>query len=110
MNLTQFRKLIREEISKVLSEVSIPANVAQFSKKKGATAIVKKVAGWAEKSGKKIVNGRAIGKNYNTLILDLTTDGSEIYINLEDNVIKLFGKPVTDAASFMKVAKERESK
>jgi hypothetical protein len=110
MNLTQFRKLIQEEISKALSEVSIPANVAQFSKKKGATAIVKKVAGWAEKAGKKIVNGRAIGKNYNTLILDLTTNGSEIYINLEDGVIKLFGKPVTDASSFTKVLHDKEVK
>ena len=89
----------------------VPSNVLEFTKRKGsyATALVKKAAGWAEKAGKYISNGTAIGKNYSTIILDMKHHGSEIYINLDDETIELFGEPVTDAKSFAKVLATNES-
>ena len=89
----------------------VPSNVLEFAKRKGsyATALVKKAAGWAEKAGKYISNGTAIGKNYSTIILDMKHHGSEIYIDLDDETIELFGEPVTDAKSFAKVLATNES-
>ena len=89
----------------------VPSNVLEFAKRKGpyATALVKKAATWAEKAGKYISGGTAIGKNYSTIILDMKHHGSEIYINLDDESIELFGEPVTDAKSFAKVLATNES-
>lgn len=84
---------------------SVPSNVMDFAKRKGsyATSLVKKAATWAEKAGKRISGGTAIGKNYSTIILDMKHQGSEIYINLDKETIELFGEEVTDAKSFQKV-------
>lgn len=84
---------------------SVPSNIMDFAKRKGplATSMVKKAATWAEKAGKKISGGTAIGKNYSTIILDMKYQGAEIYINLDDETIELFGEEVTDAKSFKKV-------
>jgi hypothetical protein len=75
-----------------LNEAYVPDNVMSFAKRKGVTAIVKKVANWAQKAGKRVVDGTAIGKGYNTLILDLTYQGGEIHINLEDETISVNGE------------------
>jgi hypothetical protein len=75
-----------------LNESMIPDNIVTFAKRKGVTALVKKVASWAQKAGKRIVGGTAIGKGYNTLILDLTYQGGEIRINLEDETISVNGE------------------
>lgn len=84
---------------------SIPSNIMSFAKRKSpyAVALVKKAAGWAEKAGKYISGGTAIGKNYSTIILDMKYQGAEIYINLDDETIELFGEEVTDPKSFKKV-------
>jgi hypothetical protein len=84
---------------------TVPSNVLDFAKRKGsyATALVKKAASWAEKAGKYISGGTAIGKDYMTIILDMKHQGSEIYINLNDETIELFGEEVTDPKSFAKV-------
>lgn len=83
----------------------VPSNILDFAKRKGsyATALVKKAATWAEKAGKYISGGTAIGKNYSTIILDMKHQGSEIYINLDEETIELYGEEVTDAKSFKKV-------
>lgn len=89
----------------------VPSNVMEFAKRKGQTAVslVKNAATWAEKAGKYISDGTAIGKNYSTIILDMTRQGSEIRINLDTSVITLFDKKVTDAKSFAKVLATNES-
>jgi hypothetical protein len=89
----------------------VPSNVMEFAKRKGQTAVslVKKAATWAEKAGKYISGGTAIGKNYSTIILDMKHQGSEIRINLDTDVITLFDKKVTDAKSFAKVLATNES-
>ena len=71
--------------------------------------IVKMVAGWAEKAGKRINGGTAIGKNYSTLILDLRHQGGEIRIDLGSDDITLNGQEVTDAKSFKKALSLTES-
>ena len=81
----------------------VPDNVAKFAKRKGVTSLVNKVANWAEKSGKKIRGGTAIGKTYDTLILDLSHQDSAIYIDINDETVELYGEPVFDAKSFAKV-------
>lgn len=98
-----FEMAIKE--SAITEAASIPYNIMDFAKRKGsyATSLVKKAATWAEKAGKRISGGTAIGKNYMTIILDMKHQGSEIYINLEDETIKLFDEEVTDAKSFQKV-------
>jgi coenzyme F420-reducing hydrogenase delta subunit len=91
--------------SKVTEAARVPSNILDFAKRKGsyATSLVKKAATWAEKAGKYISGGTAIGKDYMTIILDMKHQGSEIYINLNDETIELFGEEVTDAKSFQKV-------
>ena len=95
---------IKESID-INEAASVPSNVMDFAKRKGsyATAIVKKVATWAEKAGRRISGGTAIGKNYSTIILDMKHQGSEIYINLDKETVELFGEEVTDAKTFKKV-------
>ena len=114
MKKSELQEIIREEIQKALTEATtkvvneaanVPSNIMDFAKRKGsyAVSLVKKAATWAEKSGKQIVGGTAIGKNYSTIILDLKYHGSEIRINLDNEEIELFDKVVTDAKSFAKV-------
>jgi len=89
---------------------SVPSNIMDFAKRKGSYAVnlVKKAATWAEKAGKRISGGTAIGKNYDTIILDMKYQGSEIYISLNKETIELFGEEVTDAKSFAKVLQDNE--
>ena len=107
-------KLAKEWYGKnesIISEAaSVPSNIMDFAKRKGsyAVSLVKKAATWAEKAGKRISGGTAIGKNYDTIILDMKHQGSEIYINLNDETIELFGEEVTDAKSFAKVLQDNE--
>lgn len=88
----------------------VPSNIMDFAKRKGsyAVSLVKKAATWAEKAGKYISGGTAIGKNYDTIILDMKHQGSEIYINLNDETIELFGEEVTDPKSFKRVLDANE--
>ena len=83
-----------------LEEANVPDNIKKFAKRKGISSLVNKVASWAEKAGKRIVDGTAIGKNYSTLILDLTYQGGEIYINTDNDTIEVNGIEVQDYNSF----------
>jgi len=51
MKLTEFKKLIREEIQKELAEARIPDNIKSFATRKSSLPLVMKVAKWAEKAG-----------------------------------------------------------
>ena len=92
---------------------SLPRNVEEFAKRKGILPLVKKVAGWAEKSGKKILGGTAIGKNYNTLLLDLTwQQEGEIAINILPgrSQVLVYDEPVNDYESFQQAIEGLEEK
>jgi hypothetical protein len=92
-----------------LEEAYIPDNIKKFAQRKGVTSIVNQVARWAEKAGMGIKGGTAIGKNYDTLVLDLTYQGGEIRINCENENIEVNGESVDDYTSFVSAAKENET-
>jgi hypothetical protein len=108
-HLPTFESFLNESLDENLNEAYVPSNVLDFAKRQGsfATSLVKKAATWAEKA-RQIVStgGTAIGKNYSTIILDMKYQGSEIYINLDNETIKLYGEEVEDAKSFKKVLDE----
>lgn len=109
-HIQTFESFLNEQ--EIVNEAaSIPSNIMSFAKRKGpsAVALVKKAAGWAEKAGKYISGGTAIGKNYSTIILDMKHQGAEIYINLDNETIELFGEEVTDPKSFKKALDMNES-
>ena len=80
--------------------VQLPDNIVKFAKRKGVLPLVKKVAAWAEKSGKKIRGGTAIGKNYDTLVLDLSHQDGAIRIDIPEETVTLYDEDVFDAKSF----------
>jgi hypothetical protein len=86
-----------------LTEAYVPSNIKEFAKRKGVSSLVNKVAGWAEKVGKSITGGTAIGYNYSTLILDMTYQGSEIRINTDDDTVTLYDEPVRSFGEFQRV-------
>lgn len=114
-HLHTFENFLNEDLDgseRVINEaVHVPSNIMDFAKRKGDTAVwlVKKVASWAEKAGKKITGGTAIGKYYDTIILDMKYQGAEIYINLNDETIELFGEEVNSPKEFKKVLAEAEA-
>lgn len=91
----------------ILDEAYVPDNIKKFAQRKGITNTVNQIASWAEKAGKRIVGGTAIGKDYNTLILDLTYQGGQIRINIEQGTITLNDELVTNYDEF-KAALESE--
>ena len=106
--MTRIKQMYKDFFGYRLNEAAyIPYNIMDFAKNKGsyAVALVKKAATWAEKSGKRISGGTAIGKNYSTIILDMKHQGAEIYINLDNETIELYGEEVYDAKSFAHVFK-----
>lgn len=86
-----------------LTEAYVPSNIKEFAKRKGVSSLVNKVAGWAEKVGKGIRGGTAIGYNYSTLILDMTYQGSEIRINTDNDTVTLYDEPVNSFPEFKSV-------
>ena len=86
-----------------LTEANVPSNIKEFAKRKGVSSLVNKVAGWAEKAGKGIRGGTAIGKDYSTLVLDMTYQGGEIRINTDNDTITLYDEPVNSFNEFQRV-------
>ena len=90
-----------------IAEASVPSNIKSFAKRKGVTALVNKVAGWAEKVGARISGGTAIGYNYSTLVLDMKYQEGEIRINTDNDTIKLYNTPVNSFPEFKKIYDEK---
>ena len=95
--------LLEQTVSNKITEANVPSNIKDFAKRKGVSSLVNTVAGWAEKAGKKITGGTAIGKNYSTLILDMGYQTADIYINTENGTIELYGEPVRNFNEFKNV-------
>jgi hypothetical protein len=93
-----------------LTEAYVPDNIKSFAKRKGVSSLVNKAAGWAEKIGKRITGGTAIGKDYSTLILDMGYQTADIYINTDDNTIELYGEEVNSFPEFKKVYMSENTK
>ena len=110
MDMSDIEDLFPELLeSTVNEEVYIPSNIEEFAKRRGVLPLVKKIGRWAEKAGKRINGGTAIGKGYSTLILDLKHQGGEIRINLDNDEVTLHGTIIDDPKSFKKALKESES-
>ena len=104
------KKAVSEE---ELTEAYVPSNIKDFAKRKGVLPLVNKVAGWAEGVGKKIVGGVAVGRDYDTLVLDMTYQEGEIRINYLDDEnpqIELYDKPVRSFNAFEKVFNDYNKK
>ena len=100
----QWVKISKSEIKEAeLTEAYVPSNIKEFAKRKGVSSLVNKIAGWAEKVGKGIRGGTAIGYNYSTLILDMTYQGSEIRINTNNDTVTLYDEPVNSFNDFQQV-------
>ena len=96
--------LRKENIDEItLDEAYVPDNIKKFAKQRGVSSLVNKAAGWAEKVGKRITGGTAIGKYYSTLILDMGYQTSDIYINTDNETIELYGEEVNSFPEFKKV-------
>jgi hypothetical protein len=111
----EFEKLVQSKFSKhtvneteELAEAYVPSNIKEFAKRKGVSSLVNKVAGWAEKVGKRITGGTAIGYNYSTLILDMEYQGSEIRINTDNDTVTLYDEPVRSFGEFQRVYADGE--
>lgn len=100
--------MIREEIT-LHEAAQLPYNIEKFAKENGVLKDVKQLARWAKKAGLQIVGGTAIGKGYSTLILDLTYNGAEIYLDMDTGRIKVNRQPVNSWKTFSKAVSVNES-
>ena len=92
--------------TEIIEAAQIPSNIEKFAKERGVLRDVKQLARWAEKAGLGIRGGTAIGKGYDTLVLDLTYQGSEVYFDTYTGKIKVNRQPVTDWKTFSKAVNE----
>jgi len=99
-DVNRFNKELDENM---LDEAYVPDNIKKYAKQRGVSSLVNKAAGWAEKVGKRITGGTAIGKYYSTLVLDMGYQTSDIYINTDDETIELYGEEVNSFPEFKKV-------
>jgi hypothetical protein len=100
---TDKAKKLAEYDENMLDEAYVPDNIKKFAKQRGVSSLVNKAAGWAEKVGKRINGGTAIGKNYSTLVLDMGYQTGDIHINTEDETIELYGEEVNSFPEFKKI-------
>ena len=105
------KNIIKETVDEnELTETYVPSNIAEFAKRRGVSSLVRKVAGWAEKVGARITGGTAIGKGYNTLILDMGYQTADIRIDVEDETIELYDEPIYSFNDFKRVFMEEVSR
>ena len=113
LQMDDYDMLVGEQESvdeETLTEAYVPQNIKEFAKRKGVSRLVNTVAGWAEKVGARITGGTAIGKYYDTLILDMGYQTSDIRINCDDETVELYYEPVNSFADFKRVFMEEESR
>ena len=113
LQMDDYDMLVGEKESvdeETLTEAYVPQNIKEFAKRKGVSRLVNTVAGWAEKVGARITGGTAIGKYYDTLILDMGYQTSDIRINCDDETVELYYEPVNSFADFKRVFMEEEAR
>ena len=93
---------VHEKPKSVDEAANVPSNIEKFAKERGVLRDVKQIARWAEKAGLGIRGGTAIGKGYDTLVLDLTYQGAEIYFDTYKGTIKVNRQPVNSWKTFSK--------
>lgn len=95
----------RKELKKSNNKKAIPSNVLEWCKDGNGYHVfeeLKQLATWLNKlTGRNFVGGTSIGKSPQTLILDITYQGSEVYVNSGE--IKLKGEIVENYQEFKTV-------
>ena len=72
----------------------VPSNIKEFAKRKGVLKEVNQIDRWLKKFGKYISGGTAIGKYYDTLVMDISYQDAAIYLDTDTNKLKLYGTPI----------------
>ena len=72
----------------------VPSNIKEFAKRKGVLKEVNQIDRWLKKLGKYISGGTAIGKYYDTLVMDISYQDAAIYLDTDTNKLKLYGTPI----------------
>ncbi|MBC8147552.1 MAG: hypothetical protein H8E98_06155 [Bacteroidetes bacterium] len=106
MKTSEIKQIIREEIKSILNESNIPSNIEKWIKQRGpeTTRDVRTIGNWVKKlTGHGISGGTAIGKGYNTLVLDIKHQDAAVYYDTYEGTIKLYGKRVSGFQEFKKV-------
>ena len=90
-------------------KATIPSNIQEFiDRRPEFKPLVTKAKRWLSKSlGRSFCGGTAIGKNYDTLILDVTFQSSDVYINCDKETIEVLGTEVTNQQEFVAALKEK---
>ena len=107
MKLTKskLKKIIREEIQK-LNEGNLPSNIQKWIRDRGPETAkdVKLIGKWVKQlTGRGISGGVAIGKGYDTLVLDIKYQDGAIYYDTTSGDIELYNKKIRGFNDFKKV-------
>jgi hypothetical protein len=96
-----------EEFHSINEAKGVPSNIEKFAKERGSMPDVKQIASWIIKAGGVgISGGTAIGKGYDTLVLDIKYQDAAIYYDTYEGTIEVYGQPVDDWKSFKKAYDE----
>lgn len=105
--IKSFNEFFDEKINESYDGPRVPSNILDFAERKGCLPDVKKIARWIVKAsnGVKygIQGGTAIGKYYDTLVLDIKYQGAEIYFDIGDGIITFLNEPVLDYKDFKRI-------
>ncbi|HRW22181.1 MAG TPA: hypothetical protein P5509_09415, partial [Bacteroidales bacterium] len=69
----------------------VPSNIEEFAKDRGCMKDIAQIARWVMKAtGRGISGGTAIGKNYDTLVLDIKYQDAAIYYDTYRGIIEVY--------------------
>ena len=95
-----------------VNEASLPSNIQRWISARGPKPAkdVKIINKWVKKlTGRGIVAGVSIGKNYDTLVLDIEYQDAAIHYDTTSGEIKLYKKKIRNFNDFKKVFQANES-
>jgi hypothetical protein len=102
------KKIVRTSLDKGINlyEGNLPSNIQKWIRDRGPkpSKDVKMIGKWVKKlTGHEISGGVAIGKNYNTLVLDIEHQDAAIHYDTTSGEIKLYKKKIRSFNDFKKV-------
>ncbi len=106
------KKMISLVTEESVNEASLPSNIQKWVMDRGSkpSKDVKMIGKWVKKlTGREISGGVAIGKNYNTLVLDIEHQDAAIHYDTTSGEIKLYKKKIRSFNDFEKVFQANES-
>jgi hypothetical protein len=112
------KKIVRTSLDKGINlyesvnEGNLPSNIQKWIRDRGSkpSKDVKMIGKWVKKlTGHEISGGVAIGKNYNTLVLDIEHQDAAIHYDTTSGEIKLYKKKIRSFNDFEKVFQANES-